>query len=103
MTKISQPSTTERAEIEDLVHQDKKIQAIKMYRQATGSSLREAKMLVEHFESTGRWSIDATESPIEVLPEQSNNTTSQHRQQFGVGYWMVVLGLLGLLGWHFLS
>ncbi|MEZ4384697.1 MAG: ribosomal protein L7/L12 [Nannocystaceae bacterium] len=48
-----------RDAIEEQVRLGRKIQAIKIYREATSSGLRDAKLEVEHFMAKGRWSAAA--------------------------------------------
>ncbi|MEZ4450461.1 MAG: hypothetical protein R3B09_13360 [Nannocystaceae bacterium] len=51
---------SKRAAIEAQAREGQKIQAIKGYREATGSGLLEAKLAVEFFIAQGRWSPEST-------------------------------------------
>jgi ribosomal protein L7/L12 len=54
-----------------LVHSGEKISAIKLWRQQTDCSLKEAKAIIEHFEETGSWSTEITPTESTPAPEQS--------------------------------
>ena len=94
-----------------LLNEGKKVQAIKLWRENTGASLKKAKMQIEEFERTGTWSPIATPPSLEAhhTPEPDDHIDTEDnvdpiaRQGFGVGYWLVVLILLGFLATQFLS
>ena len=100
------------SDIEELIREGKKIQAIKLWREKTGVSLKEAKMQIEQLERDGTSTpLAATaasetsstiESPDEI-DEGPHNLGPVARQNFGFGYWLVVLILLGFLANQFLS
>ena len=94
-----------------LLNEGKKVQAIKLWRENTGASLKEAKMQIEQFERDGTWSAIVTPPSLEAhhTPEPEDHIGAEEsvdpiaRQGFGVGYWLVVLILLGFLATQFLS
>ena len=89
------------------------MQAIKRWREGTGDSLKDAKMTIEQFERTGSWSAPVTTSPPvtqdppEATPDseemEDEHTPPAQRQGFGLGYWLVVLGLIIYLGMRVLG
>ena len=92
-----------------LIEEGKKVQAIKLWREKTGASLKEAKMQIEQFEREGIWSpiVDTSESKVSKNPEPydavEDNVDPVARQGFGFGYWLVVLILLVFLATRLLS
>ena len=96
-----------------LIAEGKKVQAIKKWREGTGDSLKDAKTTIERFERTGSWSAPVTTSPpapknsTETTPDseemEDEHTPAVERQGFGLGYWLVVLGLVIYLGMRVLS
>ena len=95
----------------DLLNEGKKVQAIKLWRENTGASLKEAKMQIEQFERDGTWSTTATTRGLEAhntLETDDHIDTEESvdpiaRQGFGIGYWLVIVILLGFLATRFLS
>lgn len=102
------------SDIEGLIREGKKIQAIKLWRENTGASLKESKMQIEQFERAGTWSAISTpldseasatlnSDDIDDKDDAVDNIDPVARQSFGIGYWIVVLILLGFLANQFLS
>ena len=68
--------------IEQLIQENQKIQAIKLWRECTGNSLKEAKDIIEYFEQHGVWmTVDdlprQVPKPSDSQPLQNLSTTSQ--------------------------
>ena len=113
-TTVSNPSesSTIKNSCAALIAEGNKIQAIKQWREQMGTSLKESKMQIEHFERTGTWHPTSPIIPSENTPalesdsdidDVVHSTESVERQGFGFGYWLVVLILLGFLASQFLS
>ena len=64
-------------EIETVARNGKKVQAIKLYREATGSSLREAKAAVEQFIATGSWNTPPQASSPKPIIQQISSTEKE--------------------------
>ena len=60
---------------ETLLKQGHKIQAIKMWRQSKGTSLKEAKAIIEHFEVHGVWLLASELPPGVLAPSAPLDTT----------------------------
>lgn len=105
------------SDIEKLIREGSKIQAIKLWREQTGASLKESKMQIEHFEQTGAWSPVSAPVDSEASSTLTANDTDHSdddedatdnidpvaRQRVGIGYWLIVLIMLGFLAKQFLS
>lgn len=105
------------SDIEKLIREGSKIQAIKLWREQTGASLKESKMQIEEFERTGTWSpisapIDsegASTLNSDDIDDRDDNKDAIDiidpvaRQGLGIGYWLIVLIMLGFLAKQFLS
>ena len=109
---IDSPQTISTEQLcASLLEEGKKVQAIKLWREKTGASLKEAKMQIEQFERAGTWSpiiatSDSKNFETQELDEHIDaeaNVNSIERQGFGIGYWLVVLILLVFLATQFLS
>ena len=95
------------------MEEGKKVEAIKLWREKTGASLKESKMQIEQFERNGTWTpiatvpssaeTSATLESNEDIDEEIDNVDPVARQSLGIGYWLVVLILLVFLATRLLS
>lgn len=80
-----------------LLKSGRKLEAIKVLRQEMGGSLSDAKMLVEQFEAGLTVEDPTVLSPSESSLDDDEVPQPTSKQGFGIGYWLVVLGLCGYL------
>ena len=91
-TESTQPtmSTIElQNECATLVHNGEKISAIKLWRQQTNCSLKEAKVIIEHFQETSSWSP-------EITPQESPSRSEQRKSKksSNLVWWLLAAGIV---------
>ena len=87
-----------------LLRNGNKIGAIKLWREHTGASLKDAKEAIEQLESDHSTPSVGSVSRDEYEEHSAEEEKHPHHQQgLGTGYWLVLLGLCGYFAYYLLA
>lgn len=73
-----------------LLNNKEKIAAIKLWRQQTDCSLKEAKVIMEHFEASGSWSIETSPTEANIVQEHPPST----KNSSNLVWWILATGIV---------